>query len=539
VRKLFPYAQMRPFLYLLILVAFGGLLFFSNIGGWDLWNPDEPRYAQIAREMLQGEGWIIPHLNSEVYYDKPPLFFWMIAGSAKLLREMNEAAARLPSAFFGLLTLILTFFFSKELFDERTGLFSALVLATSGEFFWLARRANIDATLTFFTTLTIYLFWTGYKGERGRRWLCYIGAYLVMATGFLVKLQPAVIVPFLAVGGYFLWKKESKFFADLAHIAGIALFMSIIGGWLYLAYLAAGKDYLQGLLFEKTALTFFKTRGHLRPFYYYLLNFPADFLPWTPFLPAAIYYGLKEEKEKTALLLLWFSLVFLFFSFAKAKRELYLLPIYPAAAIMVGRVWACFAGSEKWPKLLLWPLFLLILISLVVGLSSPFMSIKFGQPYFSNALEVGLFTASIFTGGGLLSLFLYRKEKKGTLFFVIVSMVFFLEIYGVFRIFPEVNRYKSARPLSQKIVETFKPGDLLGVYKLEGADINYYTGINPIVRIEEEGDLRKFLELERRALCVIKKRHFKKLSPSLKERIFIVAEGRIGHRRLFVISNRR
>ena len=104
---------MRPFLCLLILVAFGGLLFFSNIGGWDLWNPDEPRYAQIAREMLQGEGWIIPHLNSEVYYDKPPLFFWMIAGSAKLLREMNEAAARLPSAFFGLLTLILTFFFSN------------------------------------------------------------------------------------------------------------------------------------------------------------------------------------------------------------------------------------------------------------------------------------------------------------------------------------------------------------------------------------------------------------------------------------------
>jgi len=538
VRKLFPYAQMRPFLYLFILVAFGGLLFFSNIGGWDLWNPDEPRYAQIAREMLQGEGWIIPHLNSEVYYDKPPLFFWMIAASAKLLGGMKEAAARLPSAFFGLLTLILIFLLARGLFDERTGFFSALVLATTGEFFWLARRANIDVTLTFFTTLAIFLFWIGYKKRTAGRFLCYTAAYLAMTGGFLVKLQPAIIVPFLAISSYFLWRKRIKFFTDPVHAMGIMLFLAIIGGWLFLAYKAGGRTYLYGLLFEKTALTFFKTRGHLRPFYYYLLNFPADFLPWTLFLPAAIVYGLKGEKEKTVFLLLWFSSVFLFFSFAKAKRELYLLPIYPAAAIMVGRVWARFAGSEKWPKLLSWPLFLLILIFLVVGLSSPFMSIKFGQRYLSNALEAGLITASIFTGGGLLSLFLYRKEKKETLFFVIVSMVFFLEIYGVFRIFPEVNRYKSARPLSQKIVETIKPGDLLGVYRLEGADINYYTGINPIVRVEKEGDLRRFLGSERRVLCVIRKRHFQKLSPSFKGSAFVVAEGQIGHRRLVVISNK-
>ncbi|RLB05365.1 MAG: glycosyltransferase family 39 protein, partial [Deltaproteobacteria bacterium] len=93
--------------YVTVVVIFGGVLFFFNIGGWDLWNPDEPRYAQIAREMLHGQGWIIPHLNSEVYYDKPPMFFWLIAWAARGLGEMNEVAARLPSATFGLLTLVL------------------------------------------------------------------------------------------------------------------------------------------------------------------------------------------------------------------------------------------------------------------------------------------------------------------------------------------------------------------------------------------------------------------------------------------------
>jgi len=127
-------------LYSIILAIFAGVLFFSYRGDWGLWNADEPRDAQVAKEMLYGEGWIIPHLNSTVYYDKPPFLFWLIAGAAKGLGAMNEVAARLPSAFSGLFTIILVFFFGKRLYDEGVGGFAALVLATSGEFFWLARR---------------------------------------------------------------------------------------------------------------------------------------------------------------------------------------------------------------------------------------------------------------------------------------------------------------------------------------------------------------------------------------------------------------
>jgi 4-amino-4-deoxy-L-arabinose transferase-like glycosyltransferase len=121
----------RSILFLFILLVFGGVLYFYNLGGWDLWNPDEPRYAQIAKEMLQGEGWIIPHLNSEVYLDKPPLFFWLMAATGTVIGGMNEFAARFPAALFALLTLPLLFFLGKKLFNEKGGGFAALILATN------------------------------------------------------------------------------------------------------------------------------------------------------------------------------------------------------------------------------------------------------------------------------------------------------------------------------------------------------------------------------------------------------------------------
>jgi 4-amino-4-deoxy-L-arabinose transferase-like glycosyltransferase len=516
-------------------------LFFSYLGGWDLWNPDEPRYAQVAKEMLQGEGWLIPHLNNAVYYDKPPFLFWMIAGAAKVLGALNETAARLPSAFCGLLTLILVFFVGKRLFDEKAGFVAALVLATGGEFFWLVRRANLDITLTFCTTLAILFFFVGFQ-QKGRRYLYYLIAYGAMALGFFTKLYPALIVPFFAVGGYFFWQRKFKFFVDPAHLPGMALFAAAIGGWLYLAYLKGGSDYLLGLLFQKTASTFFVTYGHREPFFYYFWNFPADFLPWVLFLPSAIIYGLKvKEKKEIVFLLLWSALVFLFFSLAQAKRELYILPIYPAVALIIGRFWAD-QGSKKGgdPRLLSWPLFLLLAILFIGGIAAPFVAPLFGQRYLSNALELGLVTAVVFAGGSLVAFFSYRSNKKALIFFIIVAMMFAYGLYGAFRVFPEINRYKSARPLAQEVIRMMGPGDQLGVFEIEGGDYNYYTGYNRIIRFKEAEPLKVFLRSPGRVFCIMFERAYNTLrqqDPTLP--MYVTAQGAAKPgRRLVVISNR-
>lgn len=532
----------KSILYIIILVVFGGTLFFFNLGGWDLWNPDEPRYAQVAKEILQGEGWIIPHLNSEVYPDKPPLFFWLIAFTAKAIGGINEFAARFPSAFFGLLTLLLIFFLGKRLFGAKAGFFAALILATNVEFLWLARRANIDATLTFFTTAAIILLYLGFYQRKGR-WIFYLLAYAAIVLGVFTKLQVAVIVPLLVVGGYFLMQREWRFFKDSSHIPGIALFVAFIGGWLALAYLTGGEDYLRGLLYQKTTSRLFETISHKEALYYYLVNFPANFIPWIVFLPSAMIYGLsaKVRNKEFIFVVFWFIVIFVSFSLFKAKRELYLLPLYPAASLMVGYLLAQIPLGTKdaQRKLISIPFFVLIIVLALTAISLPIVAALKGRFYLEHPWEISVVSALIAGGATLLAFLALRYRRRYLPFYIIVAMVFVMSLYGAVRIFPEINRYKSARPLSQAIVSVMKPGDLLGTYQLEAAHLIYYTGYNQMRWFEEEGALKEFLHSPQRVLCIMRERHYKRLEEDPTLSISVVATGQIGHKHLVVISNRQ
>ena len=125
---------------ILLLLGICIAIYVLNLGRWDLWNPDEPRYAEVAREMVKGGDWILLHLNGRDYGNKPPLFFWLMAFSSYLWQGFTSFAVRFPSALFGTLTVLLTFFLGKELYTSRAGLFSGLVLATSVEFAYLSTR---------------------------------------------------------------------------------------------------------------------------------------------------------------------------------------------------------------------------------------------------------------------------------------------------------------------------------------------------------------------------------------------------------------
>jgi 4-amino-4-deoxy-L-arabinose transferase-like glycosyltransferase len=532
----------KSILLTIVLVAFGGILLFYNLGGWDLWNPDEPRHAQVAKEMLQGEGWIIPHLNSEVYPDKPPLFFWLIAFTAKAIGGMNEFAARFPSALFGLLTLLLLFVLGKRLFNEKVGFFAALILATNVEFLWLARRANIDATLTFFTTAAITLLYVGFYQQKGR-WGLYLLAYWAMALGVFAKLQAGVIVPLLVVGGYFLMQRKWRFFKDSAHIPGVALFVAFIGGWLALAYLSGGEEYLWRLLYQKTTSGLFETVSHDRPLYYYLLNFPGNFVPWIIFLPSAMIYGLsaKGKKKEFILIFFWFTVIFTSFSLFEAKRELYLLPLYPAAALMVGYLLSEIPlGAEgAHHKLTFIPLIVLIIVLALTAISLPIVAGVKGVFYLEHPWEIALVTALIVGGGGFLAFLGHRYRRHDLPFYIIVAVVFALNLYGAKRIFPEINKYKSARPFSQTIVSVMKPGDQLGVYQMEGVHFIYYTGYNQMRWFEEKGKLKEFLRSPQRVLCIMREYHYKLLKEDPVLSISLIATGQVGHKRLVVISNHR
>ena len=177
-----------------------------SLGCRDLWAPDEPRYAQIAKEMWESGEYFLPQLNGERYSSKPPGYFWLIILASLPSGEVNEVTARLPSVFLGIATLVALFLWVNKYQPDRPPMAVPLVLLTSQLFWWFGSRANIDVSFAFFIALACICFHHGYCRSGGRFSTYYVVAYLAVGTALIVKgpfglLPVPVMITFLLVTG--------------------------------------------------------------------------------------------------------------------------------------------------------------------------------------------------------------------------------------------------------------------------------------------------------------------------------------------------
>ena len=546
-----------------VLLGFCFFLYFLNLGQWDLWSPDEPRYAQVAREMVNGGDWILMHFNGKIYEDKPPLFFWAIALSSYLWQGFNSFSVRFPAALFGTFTVLLTFLLGKNLYSTRTGFFSGLILATSLEFAYLSTRANMDTTLTFFTTASLLCFFQWYRNtaphpsplpsgegvrvnwfeQRKIRNLSIYGFYISMALGTLTKGPVGFILPLLISLIYLLIQKDWKGMRRMKLLPGMILFMVIVFLWYLPAVWKGGPDYLNATLFKHVVDRYSKGWSHVRPIYYYLYNFPVEFLPWIFFLPGAMAYGYSREtmgkRREFIFLLTWFFAVFLFFSLSKGKRGLYLLPLYPAVSIMIGKLWNDFISTSMdhfrhgWIS---FSLYGFMGLALIAGAAIPWViSMKFPS-YLPYSLPI----AFLMVGSSLTIFVLNRFRMQGAIFFLLIGMMGGGFFYTLRVVFPLVNPYKSARFISQEITSRIQPHDKLALYGgFVTAPYNYYTGIVPILELEGEENLVHFLESPERGFCILKFGDFSKFQAIVgKPRVQLITRRKVGDDDIVLISNR-
>jgi 4-amino-4-deoxy-L-arabinose transferase-like glycosyltransferase len=524
-----------------LIIGLGLLLYSYNISGWDLWNPDEPRYAQVAKEMAETGKWMLPHLNGNVYHEKPPLVFWMVALSFKIFGSFTEFAARFPIVLLAVIGLVCTYFLGKTLFDPVTGILSSLVLATTVEYFWLSRRLDLDIPITFFILLSLISFYRGYQKETGRRWY-YLAFFCFIGLATLAKGPVGFILPLLTVIMYLALKGELRQLKEMRFGLGTCVFLLTLLLWLVPAGLQGGKDYSQEIVLHQTVSRFFDAWAHHQPFYYYFQVFPADFLPWTIFLPAALiwsFQGWRKKREGDFLFpFVWFIVVFIFFACSTGKRELYLLPLYPAAAIITGKLWAdCFAGQENSfvKRYMNISLFILVCSMLIAGIVPFFIQAKFSK-FLESAPQVNFIPITAFFFVTALVLFVLR-HRKIAYFTLIVMMMICGMLYAVGSILPTLNPLKSAKPISREIISLMKPGDELVVYKKETSAFNFYTGICPIREVKIQEDLSRLFTSEKRIFCLIEKDDLEKVKGSLPE-AYPLREANIGHREFILITNR-
>jgi len=527
--------------YLILLLIVGGIIFLFNIGGRDLWEPDETRYAAIAREMRWSGNWILPHLNGQIYAEKPPLFFWLINLSTFFFGSNNEFTNRFPSALAGLITLFMTFLFGEKLFNLRTGFLSSLVLATCFLFPQLSRWMMLDSLFTLFFLLALFYFYLGYEEEEGRR-RYYFLAGLFMGLGVLTKGPVAYLaIPIFLIFAFF--QKNLKKFWCRNLLWGCLLSVILVLMWWIPACWIGGKEYIHWILLKQAVGTYVEggIHFHPQPFYFYFIRFPLEFFPWIVFLPTAFIFGLRkggDKRKEFLFLFVWFVFIFLFFTFSIGKKDNYLLPLYPAAALIVGRLWDTGLQSGKGGKgfvsgvSLLTFLFLTAFVLFLSGV--PKKSFPILTSYHSLALSILTYLLI----GSLVSLLFLMKKKEWASFIILVITFAVFHLHISYSLPLKLNTQRSMKAFSERILKRMEKGDELKTIFSKYNGLLYYTK-KPY--IEEIGNKDRFVEVfhsSQRVFIVFQAREFEALKKALDIEMVPIEQVRVGRWDLVLISNR-
>lgn len=357
-----PRARAAAIAGLLTLYSFLATYCLSDV---PLLDPDEPRYAYAGKLMAEGHSWLIPEFNGEPRINKPPLFYWLIAISDLICGGSSEVSVRLPSIVMGFFMLAMTVWVGWKLYGEATGFLAGLILCTSPLFFAICRGCVIDQT--FSTLLSGGLFcillgitgqWPGRQRSNGRDFSL-LAAGLFAGLAFMAKGTAAVLIAVIP-GLFVLFFKRSGIRAYLQRgrwPAALALALLLSVWWYVVLSNVLGYERFKNLI-QFEVLGRLTGQVHDEPWYYFLLTFLGLFFPWSVVLISSIGIACRRVREELPLqapsqdsapdlaalravadpfLAAWVLGVLFFFSVPIAKLATYILPAFPAAALLTAR----------------------------------------------------------------------------------------------------------------------------------------------------------------------------------------------------------
>lgn len=322
--------QRKKAIYLLVILAFSYLFFFYNLGGYSLKEPDEGRYAEIPREMVEQGDYLVPHLNYVRYFEKPPLLYWVTAGSYKLFGA-SEWSFRFPNALIALLCVIVTYLFMARWFSWKTAFLSSLILMTSFGFFALARIVTIDMLFAFLLFACLSCFYEFYREKRP---LFLYLFFTALALSVLAKGPVAIVLLAVTLVVFLYTERNLSFLKEMVSAKGLLLFGLVAAPWFILMCMKE-KEFFQFFFVDQHLLRFL-TSKHKRsgPLYYFIPVVLGGLFPWSVFIPRAVVRLWRVREIR--LFFIWSLVVFTFFSVSGSKLPPYILPIFPALSIILG-----------------------------------------------------------------------------------------------------------------------------------------------------------------------------------------------------------
>jgi 4-amino-4-deoxy-L-arabinose transferase-like glycosyltransferase len=316
------------------ILASGFILFF-NLWGRSIENHGYTRYAEIAREMIRSGEWIVPHYNGEIFIDKTPLLFWLIAIPSWIYGSVTPLIARLPSFFSAWIGSILLYLWGKKVYGNViSGLIAGGAFFSCYQTFFQSRLAKTDILVCFFILLSLYFFYLGFEAK-GRKPSLFFGlSFFSMGLGTLTKGPFGLFIPLLIIAAFLIKESRWRLLYSREFLWGYAIFIITICSWFLPFLYRVGVHQYFVLIKENTILT------RRAPVYFYFIQIWGQFFPWSLLIPLlAVCLWRKRAtlwSSRESFFLLWFAVLFVLLSIFKFKTSRYLLPALPPLALMIG-----------------------------------------------------------------------------------------------------------------------------------------------------------------------------------------------------------
>ena len=444
----------------------------------------ESNYALTAKEMVMSGDWISPQIYGQYWFDKPILFYTVTA-FAYLVFGCTEFASRFFPAIFGLASVALIGWSGKKLYSEKVGFYSAIVLASSFEFFLISKMVITDSLLFFFFSLALISFLLGYEKNESKY---YYGFYLGAALAVLTKGPIGILLPGLIITLFLLIKRDFKALRSMKIISGSILFLIIALPWYSTMIVLHGKNFID---------VFFGTHNFLRAtvsehpkdnvFYFYTVVAILALFPWVGFIPEFIKKITANKLEilrmnsKILFLILWVSCVFVFFQLIATKYLSYTYPLVFPSALLLGKYFADNRAIIKYNRAIIWNSFFYVFIMLSGGWC------------FQNKL-ISLNSLYFLVGGiGVLligNLYLFFQGNKKTNIIAIAVSAYLLNLILINNICLPLAQNRSAKNIAQEI-QSLTDNKEVYVYGNYPTSAVFYSG-KKIVKLVPNKELDDF-----------------------------------------------
>lgn len=436
--------------------------------------PDEARYSEIPREMIISGDYITPHLDNVKYFEKPPLFYWMQVGAIKAF-GLNNWSYRCANALMALLGCLIIYTGTRILFDRKTAWFSCTILATSLLYFIFAHAITLDMTLSTFMTGTLlsFIVATRYPPGKIRRTL-FLCTYAFAALATMTKSLVGVLLPGAIIFSWLLIFNEWRQLKSAYYVTGILLFLLIVLPWHIVVQIKNPEFFHFYFIDQQFTRYLTNAADRIAPDWFFIPILFFGLFPWVVFLFQAIKFHFPQhwrdrfQQKEAIFLMLWATIIFVFFSLSRSKLIPYILPTVPPLAILIGHY---LASSENRPGIkrgfMILPA-LTILISIGLFVAEYYISIT--NTVLADKITWLIIVVIIF--GSALSYWVYLKKGTTAAFYNQLASTVILML-SLMVLMPLLDM-GSILPLYRVLQPMLKPDDQVVCYHYYYQDLPLY-----------------------------------------------------------------